>query len=287
MIKNFKRFIKNLWEILSRPEMTYLPGQLAFFFILSLVPTLTIIVYIASFFSISLKDITSYFNLNIDSSIIAMLTPIVENTDFQFGIIVLLFVGTYLASNGTNSIIIAANNIYGIEQKPFIERRIKAIIMILIVILMFLFILIVPIFGNFLLNLIQKVTGYSEIFNFLNVLKTPFSWFVIFLFIKILYTMAPDKIIPSSHVNTGAIFTSLGWIIATQIYLYYAGHFANYSIYYSGLSNLAILMIWIYILATIFVIGMGINYKEEPYEIEKTKRLEALKLAKKSQNKEK
>lgn len=270
-----------------RPDMAILPGQLAFFFILSLVPTITILVYFASFLNISINDVMSYFDISINSTILEMLTPYIQNTDFSSSLIILLVVGTYLASNGTNSMIIVANNIYGIEQKSYVERRVKAIIMIFILILLFLFILLVPVFGNFLLNLIEQITGYSEIYGFLNFLKLPFSWFVIFFFIKILYTIAPDKQIPSAYVNMGALFTSIGWMIATEVYLYYVGHFAHYNLYYSGLSNIAVLMIWFYILAMIFVIGMSLNYKEEPYEIERTQRLSELKAAKKNQHNDK
>ena len=46
-------------------------------------------------------------------------------------------------------------------------------------------------------------------------------------------------------------------------------------------------MMWIYILATIFVIGMGVNYKEEPYVIERTQKLDEIKAAKKNQHKNK
>lgn len=287
MKKRYKRFFSNLKEILMRPDMAILPGQLAFFFILSLVPTITILVYFASFLNISINDVMSYFDISINSTILEMLTPYIQNTDFSSSLIILLVVGTYLASNGTNSMIIVANNIYGIEQKSYVERRVKAIIMIFILILLFLFILLVPVFGNFLLNLIEQITGYSEIYGFLNFLKLPFSWFVIFFFIKILYTIAPDKQIPSAYVNMGALFTSIGWMIATEVYLYYVGHFAHYNLYYSGLSNIAVLMIWFYILAMIFVIGMSLNYKEEPYEIERTQRLSELKAAKKNQHNDK
>ncbi len=285
MRKSYKRFFSNLIEVLNRPEMAVLPGQLAFFFILSLVPTITIIGYIASFLNISLNDVINYLNINMDESIISLLTPVVENTGFHFGLLVLLIVGIYLASNGTSSIIVSANNIYGIKQKSFLERRIKAIIMVFVIIMLFLFILIVPIFGNFILNLFERVTGYYEVYNWISFLKTPFSWLVIFLFIKVLYTIAPDKQISSAHVTVGALFTSIGWMIATEIYLYYVKHFAHYTLYYSGLSNIAILMIWLYILAYIFVIGMGINYKEEPYEIERTLEIEKMRLAKKNHNK--
>lgn len=285
MRKRYKRLIKNLKEILQRPDMSILPGQLAFSFFLSLVPTLTILFYFAAFLHISLSDVMTYFNFSIDDSILTLITPYIESTEASFGLFILLVVGIYMASNGMNSIIVTANNIYGIEQTPFLERRIKAIIMVFIVIMLLLFILLVPVFGNFLMSLIIRMTGNSSFYDFLSFLKLPFSWFVIFFFIKILYTIAPDKQIPSAYVNLGALFTSISWIVATQVYLYYVGHFANYSLYYSGLSNIAILLILVYILSTVFVIGMGLNYKEESYEIERTQKIRELKNAKKNQHK--
>lgn len=280
-----KRFFKNVIETLKRPDMTILPGQLAFFFILSLVPTITILMYVANFLSISVEDVVNYFNLASNSTIVELLKPSLTNTEFSFSMLILIIVGIYIASNGMNSIIVTANSIYGIDQKPFLERRIKAIIMVFILIMLFLFMILVPIFGNFLLDLIKEVSGKENVYDIMNFLKTPFSWFTVFFFIKILYTIAPDKEIPSAHVNFGALFTSIGWLISTEIYLYYVGHFANYNFYYSSLSNIAILMIWVYILATIFVIGMGINHKEEPYEMEKTQKLREIKNAKKNHHK--
>ncbi len=284
MKKKLKRFFRNVSEILHRPDMSILPGQLAFSFFLSLVPTLTILFYFASFLHISIADISAYFQLSIDDSLLQLITPAVENTTASFGLFILLVVGIYMASNGTNSIIVTANNIYGIEQPPFLERRIKAIMMVFIIIMLLLFMLLVPVFGSFLMSLIIKVTGNSGFYNILSFFKLPFSWFVIFFFIKILYTVAPDKQIPSKYVNFGALFTSISWIIATQVYLYYVGHFANYSLYYNGLSNIAILLILIYILSTVFVIGMGINYKEEAYEIERQRKILEKENAKKTQH---
>jgi len=285
MWKRFKRLISNSIEILKRPDMQILPGQLAFFFILSLVPTLTLLFYFAAFLNISISDITNYLNISISDELLTLLMPAIGDTSLTFGLFILICVGIFIASNGTSSIIVTANSIYGIEPQPFIKRKIKAIIMIFVIILLFLFILLVPVFGNFLFTLLEKATGSLGVKDFLNFLKLPFSWFTIFFFIKLLYTMAPDKEIPSSYVNIGALFTSIGWVIATEVYLYYVGHFAHYNLYYSGLSNIAILMIWMYILAMIFVIGMGINYKEEPYEIERTQKIEEIRAAKRSQNK--
>ena len=268
MKARINRFISNVIEILKRPDMCILPGQLAFFFILSLVPILTLLSFLGSFFNISISDINSYFNIHIGNEILEIIKPSIGYSELKLQLIILILVSLYLSSNGTNSIIIAADNIYNIKQKSYLYRRIKAIIMVFIMIILFLFILLVPIFGTFILKLL---IGNSLVYKFMNIIKIPFSFIVIYILIKIIYTIAPDKQIPSKFVTKGALFTSTLWIISTCIYTAYATHIAHYKVYYSGLSNVIILMIWIYILSYIFVIGICINYMEEPYELEKTK----------------
>ena len=65
-------------------------------------------------------------------------------------------------------------------------------------------------------------------------------------------------------MTRGAVFTALGWILVTAIYSYYVSHFSNYDLFYGSLSNLIVMMIWIYILAYTFVVGIAINV--ETYE---------------------
>ena len=271
MKKKFKSVKDDFLEILNRPDMVVLPSQLAFNFVLALVPTLSLIAYIASIFNITLTDINTYFDLNLSPAIFNLIKPAVAKQELHFGFILILLFTIYIASNGMGSVIITADNIYGIKQSTFIERKIKSIIMVFIIMLLFTFILLVPVFGNFIINLIENYFSISWLYQIFNTLKYPFSFFVIYAFIKVLYVLAPSKQIPSSYVTRGALFTSLSWIAATAIYMFYTSRIANYAAIYSGLSNLAILMIWIYFLGFIFVIGMGINYKYEIKQLSKKK----------------
>ena len=148
----------------------------------------------------------------------------------------------------------------------YIYRKIKALVMTVFIVFLFLFILIFPLFGNKIVELVTyvnlnaKVTEeLKKIFDFL---QGPFALFIIFLFIKIIYAMAPDVRIPSKNVNYGAIFTSIGWLVITWIYSFYINHYAHYSVFYGGLANLVILLLWFYLLANIFVIGMALNYRK-------------------------
>ena len=80
-----------------------------------------------------------------------------------------------------------------------------------------------------------------------------------FFTIKLLYTIAPDDKIPSKFMNYGAVFTTIGWSFITEIYSYYISNFANYTMFYGGISTIIVMMIWIYFLSFILVLGIAIN----------------------------
>lgn len=281
MKDNIKRGIHNFFKILKRPEMEILPGHLAFSFVLSIVPTLTIITYIATILNFDLSFINDFITkaFSADFANLLLGSDIVMKADFNF--FITLFVGYVIASNGAASIIISSNMIYGIKNDSFLKRRIKAFIMILLIILLFVFLLIFNVFGNKIIEMFQLMDiSKTMLTNFtliISVLKGPVSWFIIFLFIKIIYTMAPDKKIESREVNKGAIFCSFGFVIVTYIYSLYSTRFARYDVFYGNLANIVVLMIWFYLLSYIVTIGLALNYREEEMILEKTAKLEVMK----------
>ena len=270
----FKRFLKNFLKTLRRPEMSILPGHLAFFFVLSVVPILTLISYGASYLHISADFLANFVAKAFSKDLAMLLSPIMRTDTLGIKFFVSLIVGFFIASNGADSIIVTSNTIYKNPNSNYFRRRIKAIIMTGFIVTLFIFRLLVPVFGNMIVDAIKFVdlNPYVslKIEQVFNLLKGPVSWFVMFMFIKIIYTMAPDRKLPSSCTTYGAIFTTIVWIIITAIYSYYITHFAKYDLFYGGLANLVILMLWVYFLAYVFVIGMCLNHNKEIEKLEKT-----------------
>ena len=269
-IENIKKFILKVWKILGRTEMTVLPGQLAFFVILSLVPIITLIGYGATYFGLSMDSIVGILNANFSKPIVDMILPIIGGKAIDIQLLIMFCTMFYIASNGADSIIIASNEIYNIKQSSWIKRRIKAILLTFVIVALVLFVLLVPAFGNKIIDAVDYFNIKSTLVNILEILQGPISWLIMFIFIKIIYTISPDKPLPSSGVNFGAIFTTTGWVITTAIYSYYINNFARYDIFYAGLSNIAVLMLWIYFLSYIFVIGMSLNHEALEAEMEIT-----------------
>ena len=239
----FKTFWDQFLEILSRPEMRILPGNLAFFLVLSFAPIITLIALLASRASISLLSFLNDFHSMFPNDLLQILELFLENGTPPTGsLIIYLLIGFITASNGAHSIIIASNTLYNIEQSSYVKRRMKAFFLTVILIL------------QFLLEAIRFSIYRSFLF-----LKWPLMMLVSFLLIKLLYTLAPDKKIGSKKVNRGALITTIGWTIATLVYAYYANNIANYSVFYGSLSNLIVLMMWVYVVSYILVLGIAIN----------------------------
>lgn len=265
MIKKFLNMkpIKNFINIISKQEMRVLPGSIAFFLVMSIVPALLLGVLICSKLNISLASIIELLDEIIPNDVSNLLNPIVNNIKLDGLSWWYIILGLVLASNGTHSIILASNTLYGIENKGYFYRRIKALIMILVVSLVFVFILFVLAFGNGILKFILELNMFRDVadnvYNIFLILKWPIAIIVIAILIKVIYTIAPDKKIPSKYVNKGVLFTTIGWVLSTALYSYYANNLANYDLIYGSLSSIVVLMIWIYVMAYILVIGIAIN----------------------------
>lgn len=266
-------FFKKVISIITKPEMRVLPGQLAFFFVLSIIPLIALIGAIASRFSIPIDALDEYLLSALPGSVADLFASAVTRNSINFNIVVFFFSAFLLASNGTHSMIITSNEIYKIESNNILKRRIKAIGMTSILLGIFLFLILVPVCGDTIFKTIKQASNNQDFINFIyriyQVIKYPLSILVVYFNIKLLYVLAPDKKIRSKTTTTGALFTTISWILATEIYTFYIGRFSSYDLFYGSISNIIILLLWIYILSYIFVLGMAINAgntKEEDIE---------------------
>lgn len=269
----FVRFLKKFWKIAFRPEMRILPGNLAFFLVLSLAPIVTVIALLATRFSLPLISIVRDFKNMIPNDLFQILEIFLTETSVPLGgsIVIYLLLGFLTASNGAHSIIIASNTLYKVKGESFIKRRMRSFFLTIILVLQFIFILVFLVFGNIIMKWILSFALFDGVRNMIYssfiFLKWPLMMFITYILIKLLYALAPDTKVSSKNVTRGSLFTTIGWTIVTAIYSYYANNLADYSVFYGGLSNLIVLMMWVYVVSYVLVMGIAINVSH--YGIEK------------------
>lgn len=271
-------YLKEIIEIIKKPEMGILPGQLAFFILLSLVPIITLIGYAAGLFNINMDTIVELLN-DVFPAGAKELVPYITGNTIDLTLALVLIWIFYLASNGFNTVIVISNQIYGINKSNWFKRRIKAIFMALVTVILFLVLLIMPAYGSKLLELVPGIHIHAAIITAYQTFKLPLTWLMMFIYIRTVYEIAPDRVRKNSHLNTGALFTSVCWVVITIIYTNYTSNLDTYNLFYGALSSIATLMIWLYFMSFVFVIGLCLNYgREKDIEVfEKTGAVKILK----------
>lgn len=273
-----KKMLMKLFKIIRRQEMRILPGQIAYFLILSIFPLITICGLFMSLFNISFYSVLQFASEILPEQVMNILEPYLSS-NITTNVLLTVVIGFLLASNGPHSIIVAADTLYDIKGQNFFRTRIKSIFMTMILLVVFVIMVVGLAFGNTIIRSLLDFGMFENIgiqlYNIYLLFKWPFAFLLIFLCVKLLYTMAPDKQIPSSHVNKGAGFTTICWTIVTLIYSFYINNFSNYDLFYGSLANIIILMMWVYIISYILVIGIAINsdvYKKEKIVTDKVKK---------------
>ena len=147
-----KKIINNFSDIIKSPEMQILPGQIAFYFIMSIIPIATISGVVASY-------ITKSFNF---STIASVLPPVFANTLTSLsndahieGIAFVLVLYLLLGSNAPGSIIVASNIFYEIEQPKYIKLKLKSFVMTIMIVILLLFVVLIPLLGDIIINFID------------------------------------------------------------------------------------------------------------------------------------
>ena len=271
--RRFERFL----EIISTNEFKILPGSLAYAFFLAVIPIISILFYIVMSFNLPMTLLSDFLTDTFPSSIVSVIEPVFTN-DIPINQIITLCLSIFVITNGCNSIIIASNTIFGFENASFSKRMVKSLFLAMVLIILIAFIMIIPLFGKSIIKFIGLFTTFIEkhkslINTLYTVLQIPVSMLVMFFIIKLIYVVAPDEKVRGKYVNKGALFTTISWLIITVLFSFYLNNYAKFNLVYGNLANIVVLLLWFYLLAFIFVIGLYLNRIRTEAGIEKTNKI--------------
>lgn len=286
-----KAKINYILDLLYSKELGILPAGLAFSFVLALIPMISLTFYLVTTINVSADFIMEFIERTFPSGVVSLVQPVfIENLSISS--LITLLLGLIVTVNGFSAIIIASNTIYEIDNAPIFVRLVKSIVLSIILIVLISFMVVVPLLGNSIINLLSLLGNFISENEFLVrviyfILRVPVALFVVFILVKLIYIIAPDQHIPSSSTTPGTLFTTISWVLLTIGFSFYINNIARYDLVYGNLANLVIIMLWFYFLAYILVIGMIINKKLVNNSIDKTNTIKLEEIRKKVKNNEK
>ena len=190
-------FFKKIIELIKKPELRILPGQLAFFLVLSIIPLIALIGAVASFLSLPTDAIKVTIGSSVPEEIADIVYNLISGQGLNFNMTAFLVIAFVLASNGTYSMIITSNEIYRINKDNIIKRRLKAILMIFILLMLFCALLVIPIWGDTIFVIVLALTDIKVpldlVYQGFKLIQYPLIIIILYFNIKLLYVTAPDE----------------------------------------------------------------------------------------------
>lgn len=241
-------------------------GQISFYMILSLVPTLLLISKLLTFiFRKNLQDAVGFIMDYIDNtSMTTQVEKMIMGTGGGTLDILFVIIAIWAGSRAQFSLMRIANHIFSdgeITGKGFFRDRINAMKATAVTIVTVIFAIVVLMFGSSIFELVFQFVGIEAIGAKLW-LKLRWILAIVLYFAMISYIYYT---LPSAHqlnfkdVVPGSIFASVGLLLVTLIYSAYVDTFADYSVLYGSLATVVSLMFWFYFLAWVLCLGLLVN----------------------------
>lgn len=245
-------------------------AQMAFFYLLSIVPLIIVFSQLLNIFSISTEFIEELLNQYAGGVIGDSVSEWLEGSDSITTNIVLIAIVLWSSSRAqfamtriTNYTLTAGRS----TGKGYFQERFRSIVTILITIFSLAFALIVIVFGEKILYVVLNglevmLNVKYEVDDVWMGLRWIFAFALYFLMVTLNYYIIPTERGRIREVLPGSIFASAGMLIVTLIYSKYTNYAlsaGNYNILYGSLASIVALLFWFYFIAWVQCLGVLFN----------------------------
>jgi membrane protein len=239
-------------------------GQLAFYFILSLVPIIILVSQIAgAVFGASLDSLVEWL-LKFASGEVAETIKRLLSYKVALGSNIFLLLVALWASSRARFAMVRITNFTMTDGRTtgngYFRERFRAVVSMSITILTLIMSLVVLVYGQHLLELALTTMGIEDFAPQLwLVLRWPLAAGMYFFMISYDYYSMPSTKVRYREIIPGSIFAAVGVLLVTWIYSLYVDQIMDYDILYGSLANLVALMFWFYFIAWVLCLGMLFN----------------------------
>ena len=259
-----KRMVILGFRKLSDPYYQGAAAEIAFYFLLSIVPTLILLSQLLGLFSVSLDGIRDWLNTDmIQVEGADMILSLLDYSPSGVNSVFLAVTAVWAASRAQFAMLRITNYTLtdGISTgKGYVRDRIRSLKTVVITVFTIGFSLVILVYGELILKLVFGIVAGSEIAEKTWVMiRWPIAAALYFLMISYNYYVLPTHRVPYRAVVPGSVFASIGLMVVTWAYSIYTSVSSGYDILYGSFSNFVALMFWFYLLSWVLFLGVILN----------------------------
>lgn len=247
----------------SDPYYQGFAAQIAFYFLLAIVPTLIVLSQLLGFFDISLGKLESMINKYVSGDVSGILKQLLSYKSTATTNIFMIVGAIWAASRAQFSLMRIANFTFTGGKstgKGFWRERFRAMWSMVLILFTIAFVAVILVYGKTLLLLvfgtIFEGTLIDEIWTYF---RWPFTMALYFFMVTYTYYMLPSEKLTYREVIPGGAFGSVSMLFVTYFYSIYTNYITNYDIIYGSLASIVALLFWFYFLAWALCLGILFN----------------------------
>jgi len=255
---------KMLLRYISDRHITVHSASACFFVVLSLFPSLVLLLGLVRYTGLSVETLTELLEGVIPAALLPAAERLIISTyRASTGTVLSLSALTALwsASRGMHGLVTGMNSIYGVsENRGYLYTRGMSVVYTFAFLLVLLLTLVLHVFGKsltrWLLALDTPVTALLA--RLLNM-----RYFLLLLLQTVLFTLM-YMFLPNQNNRLlaslpGALLSAIGWQLLSQLFSVYVENFNAYANIYGSVYAVALGMLWLYLCVCILFYGGALN----------------------------
>ncbi len=257
--------VKRVGAATGENGLTGYSAQLAYYFFLSLFPSLLFLTSLLAYLPMKHRTHTV---LGVLAKILPTQALTLVKGNFE-GILhqhqggLLSFSAAfalYSASNAVTAISAGLNQAYGVrEERPYWRVILMALLLVLGLALIFMMAFAIFFFGPIAAEFVARHLGMHLIPIVIDVIRWPILLFTAILAVALLYYFTPNVRQQWRWLTPGSIFAVVGWIASSLLFAFYVNNFGSYNKTYGSIGAVIVLLTWMYLGGLVLLLGGQIN----------------------------
>ena len=261
---HMKNKVLKVLAIISSHHTGAYAAQAAYFFMLSLIPIIILLITMVQF-----ETVMQIFPTSVEGMVRSIVMEVYRQSGATISLSVIMVV--WSAGKGVLSITSGLNCIYdNTETRNYVFLRLRASLYTVLFIVAIVLSLVLSGFGNSIALLVQKhVPVVAPFIDFIIQIRTHLNLVVLILFGAMVYKYLPNRKDDAKTTMRqqlpGALFSACGWLLLSMVFSIYLDIFKGFSSMYGSMTTIILIMIWLYMCMYVILLGGEMNAILEKY----------------------
>ena len=262
-----KGYALRVMDVVSSHHTGAYAAQAAYFFVLSMIPIILLLLTMVQFTSLTKDYIMNAVLQAFPTTVEGLIESIVDQVYSQSGTIIpiTVLVALWSAGRGVLSITNGLNCVYeSRETRNYVYLRIRASLYTVIFLVAIILSLVLSVFGNRIaIMLNQHFPVLVRLIDTVIRSRTLITLGILTLFWDTVYKYLPNrKNIGKTTMKKqlpGAIFTACAWQVISFVFSIYLDIFTGFTTMYGSLTMIILIMLWLYMCMYVILLGGEVN----------------------------